>query len=79
MGFGAQNLDQEWKGMHIVKQLIEKTKNENIDFVIFGKSRIFLNFLNTAKNVRYLKYIYNKKNLRTLLSSFNVLLFPSLY
>jgi glycosyltransferase involved in cell wall biosynthesis len=77
--FGAQNLDQEWKGMNIVKKIIETTTDKDIEFIIFGQTENFFRFVSNKENVVYYKYINNKKDLRKILSKSNIFLFPSYY
>ena len=47
--FGAQNLDQKWKGTDIVIKMIKKFSHENVNFIIFGKTKKFLDFLKMKK------------------------------
>jgi len=77
--FGAQNLDQTWKGTDIIIQLIKKMENQNIKFIIFGKTEKFLKQFADYKNVNYIGYIRSRKKLRKIFSNSDLFIFPSYY
>ena len=77
--FGAQNLDQEWKGTKIIIDLINCLKDENIDFIIFGKTTKYLNYLKENKKVNYLGYIASRNILKKTFMKSDLFIFPSHY
>lgn len=77
--FGAQNLDQEWKGTNIMIKLIEKFANQNINFVIFGKTKKYLDLFKNKSKVKYLGYISSEIKMRKVFTDSNLFIFPSYY
>ena len=77
--FGAQNLDQEWKGTNIIIKIIEKLKKENIDFIIFGQTVKYKDYFNDNKKVKYMGYIESRYKLKKIFRKSNLFIFPSYY
>ena len=75
--YGAQNLDQEWKGTEIIVNLINYFKDYEINFLIFGKTIKYLNFFNKNKKTKYLNYINSKKELAKFFLKSDLFIFPS--
>ena len=75
--FGAQNLDQEWKGTDIIINIIKHYK-KNCEFYIFGKTVKYRNFFKQNKKVRFFGYL-NPKELNQIFNESTILVFPSLY
>lgn len=77
--FGAQNLDQKWKGTDIVIKLIKKFSHENVNFIIFGKTKKFLDFFRNEKKVKYLGYINSEIKMQKTFLNSDLFIFPSYY
>ena len=77
--FGAQNLDQKWKGTDIVIQLIKKFSHEDVNFIIFGKTKKFINFFENEKKVKYLGYIDSEIKMKKMFINSDLFIFPSYY
>ena len=77
--FGAQNLDQEWKGTNILIKIIENLKKENINFIIFGQTEKYIDYFKTNKKVKYLGYIDSRNKLKKMFKRSNLFIFPSYY
>ncbi len=75
--YGAQNLDQEWKGTEIIVNLINYFKDYEINFLIFGKTVKYLNFFNKNKKTKYLNYVNSKKELAKIFLKSDLFIFPS--
>ena len=75
--YGAQNLDQEWKGTEIILNLINHFKDYEITFVIFGETSKYLDFFKKNKNVKFLNYIKSKYELSKIFVNSDIFIFPS--
>jgi glycosyltransferase involved in cell wall biosynthesis len=75
--FGAQNLDQEWKGTEIVINLINYFKDHEINFIIFGETKKYLDFFKNNKKTKYLNYVNSKKKLSRFYLKSDLFIFPS--
>ena len=77
IAFGAQNLDQAWKGADIFFDIISKISNPNYEFLVFGSTKKYKKKL-SAPNIKYFNYV-NSDGVRNILSSADILIFPSYY
>lgn len=77
--FGAQNLDQKWKGTDVVIKLIKRFSHEDVNFIIFGKTKKFLNFFENEKKVKYLGYVDSEIKMKKIFINSDLFIFPSYY
>lgn len=78
IAFGAQNLDQIWKGTDIIINIIKHFENKEYEFLIFGETKKYFDFFTQKKNVKFFGYI-NSIQLKNIFKESTVFIFPSLY